>query len=113
MPVTVDYVKIPTKILTLHHEVVLAIDIFFVNNLAFFISVARNLKFGTTKYTTYRTKAVLLESIANLFGAYNKRSFKINTILVDPDFEPLRDELRNKWNFSLNCCSKGEHVPKI
>ena len=48
MSVTVDYVKIPTKILTLHHEVVLAIDIFFVNNLTFFLSVAGNLEFGTT-----------------------------------------------------------------
>src|SRR5210317_1045814 len=113
MSVTVDYVKNPTKILTLHHEVILTIDIFFVNNLAFFISVARNLKFGTTEYITYRTKAVLLESIANLVGAYNKRSFKFNTILKDPEFETLRDELRNKWNISLNCCSKGEHVPEI
>src|SRR5210317_193221 len=113
MPVTVDYVKIPAKILTLYHKVVLAIDIFFVNNLAFFISVARNLKFGTTEYITYRTKSVLLESIANLVGAYNKRSFKINTILADPEFEPLRDELRNRWNISLNCCSKGENVPEI
>lgn len=38
--VKVDYIKIPKEIQRIHHNVILAIDLFYVNNLPFFVTVS-------------------------------------------------------------------------
>ncbi len=52
-PVARDFVKLPTALLKLHKEVFLTVDIFFVNQIPFFLTVSRKICF--TASTTSRT----------------------------------------------------------
>ena len=54
------------------------------NNLPFSTKISQHIKFGTVKDMTDRTKEIILIYIGNVVGLYNKRGFKIETILVEP-----------------------------
>ena len=64
--VRMDYVAVPHKIKTLHHNITLAIDIFFVNNLPFFITVSRHIKFGTVQYMERRNADAIKYALKTL-----------------------------------------------
>ena len=49
--------------------------------------------------------------IGNIVSLYSKRGFKIETILADPEFGPVKDRNIKKFGITLNPNSKGEHVP--
>jgi hypothetical protein len=52
--VAADYVKVPKELLKLHHEVFLTTDIFFVNKVAFFLSLSRKIYFTAVNHLTNR-----------------------------------------------------------
>jgi hypothetical protein len=45
------YQDMPQEIMEIHRDVTIAGDIMFVNRIAFFMTVSRNVKFGTTEMT--------------------------------------------------------------
>eukprot|EP00957_Ditylum_brightwellii_P096621 7358931-Ditylum_brightwellii.AAC.1 len=48
-PVVHDYIHVPPELLELHHDVILSMDIMFVNKLLFLTSVTKNIKFTTVQ----------------------------------------------------------------
>ena len=54
-----------------------------------------------------------MKSIADVVAQYNKRGFKINVILGDPEFKSIKDQLNKLFGITLNITSKSEHVPEI
>jgi hypothetical protein len=58
-PVVVDYVAIPRQLVDANKAVTLAADVFFVDGIAFLITVSRRIKFMTTKHLPVRTATSL------------------------------------------------------
>ena len=56
---------------------------------------------------------MILDAIKNIIGTYNKRGFTIQNVLADPEFEALRNDLKNTYGINLNTALAGEHVPEI
>jgi hypothetical protein len=109
-PVATDYVQIPNEIMSLNHNVTLAIDIMFVNGLPFLVSISRKIKFTTVEYLIGRKQHHLVNSIKKIVNLYKQRGFTIETALMDREFECLRGDLPE---LNLNTTAASEHVPDV
>jgi hypothetical protein len=92
---------VPKEIIDIYRDVTLAIDITFVNKTPFFITVARGIKFGTVEALLNRQIQTIGASLKKVVNLYQKRGFRVVTILADNEFEPLR-----QWfpHFEHMCC---------
>ena len=61
--VELDIVQILKEIRELHHHVSLSVDIFFVNNIPFLITLSRNIRFTTVTHLADRRMQTILQSI--------------------------------------------------
>ena len=106
VPAWVDHV--PTSIMDIHHSVTLAIDVMFINKVAFLITTSHNLKFGTVEAISNRQITTIIAKLKSVCQIYHHQGFCVTVILGDPEFEPI-------WATfpQLNCCAGDEHVPDI
>ena len=76
----------------------------------FLISISQFIKFGTVKLLPGQKMGAILTAIKHIKEIYIKRGFKIDIMLMDGEFEPLRGELA-ALQITLNSVSRKEHVP--
>ena len=86
----------------------LAIDIFYVNNITFFVTMSRNIRFITTSHLINRQIPTLRDHLKATINIYKKRGFQIKTIFADPEFDPLRAYFPN-----LQTVGADDHVADI
>ena len=72
-----------------------------------------NLKFATVENLNSRSKSNIMAALKNTINIYERRRFKIQTILVDPEFAMLEREEEISSKHIVNVASAGEHVPEI
>ncbi len=98
------------NIMTLYHQVTIAIDVMLINSIPFLIIISRGLKFSTIKqlinYQIPTSKTCLQEVI----HIYKLRCFSITTNLGDPKFQPLDVEFPGQ---QVNCCGADVHIPQV
>ena len=58
-----EYVAVPKELVSRHKFIFVAADVFFVNGIAFLLTVAIKLKFVTVEHTLVRTAKSLVENI--------------------------------------------------
>ena len=75
--------------------------------------MTRKIKCFTVQCVDNRNTNTIMKSIADVVAQYNKRGFKINVILGDPEFKSIKDQLNKLFGITLNITSKSEHVPEI
>jgi hypothetical protein len=105
-------VDIPLSIMTHYRDIVLGGDIMFVNKLPFFMTISRNIKFGTAELLANQTNKTILSAVRQVKALYMKRGFRLNHMLMDGQFESIRGDL-SLMQIELNCVSADEHVPEI
>ena len=101
---------VPADILDRHRDLVVSIDIFFINKIPFLLTTLRNLHFGTVEAIPNRQVTTVLKAIKQMLSTYHTRGFRVRTILADPEFQPLDGMIPG---VSFNFCAQGEHVPDI
>ena len=111
-PVVTDYVKVLKDILQKNKDITIAGDVFFVNKIPFFATISCHLKFTTVQSLQNRTHVQLTECVKTVKHMYANRGFKVNTALMDGEFEPLRDNM-TELDVGLNTTAANEHVPEI
>ena len=70
-----------------HKFISIAADVFFVNGIVFFLTVARKLKFMTVEHTPVRTAKSLVKHIKRVLQDYNRAGFTVRYVLMDGEFE--------------------------
>lgn len=98
--VSSDRNPVPTEILQAHQHVTLAIDIMFINQLPFLVTLSRALRFIPT----------IKSKLLSVLHLYAQRGFKVHTILADGEFAPLESAMPRT---AFNLCGTEEHVPEI
>ena len=83
---------VPYKILNTHRSIALAIDIMFVNSVAFLLTTSHNLKFGTVEALENRQVTTIVRELKTIERLYHQRGLRIESMLANPEFEPLRTE---------------------
>jgi hypothetical protein len=101
---------VPPEILKTHGNVSLAVDIMFINKVAFLLTVARGLGIGTVEELDNRQMDNVQRRLSNIIGKYEQRGFKIGTVLADDEFSPLTTLMPTR---SFNICGADDHVPEI
>ena len=81
--VVIDYMEIPKSILEINNNIILSIDIMYVNTIPFVITIIRHVKFTTVEAIQKRTKAQFSEYIKNVVAFYTQRGFKVDNALLD------------------------------
>jgi Reverse transcriptase (RNA-dependent DNA polymerase) len=95
-----------------YRMVTLCIDVMFVNKIPMLVSISRNIKFGTVEDIANRNSASLIKGIRNIVKIYQRAGFKVNSALMDGEFEPLRGDLA-EMGIGLNVTSQDEHVGDV
>jgi hypothetical protein len=85
----VEYLSIPRSIVERYQEVVLAVDVMFVDEVPFLVSVARGINLITAEFTPVRTAKNLAANIKHILRVYARGAFKVSTLLMDNEFDCL------------------------
>jgi hypothetical protein len=113
-PVARDYVKVPKELLKLHKEVFMTTDIFFVNNIPFFLTLSRHICFTAVNHLTDRTVPQIFKAFKEMHQYYLQRGFHITTVHADGEFAPLKTLIEAMPGGPMvNLTSANEHVPRI
>jgi virulence-associated protein VapD len=110
--VRTEYHGVPRGIMERHWDVTLCVDIMFVNQIPFFITICRNIKFGTIEVLKNRKNPTILQAFKNVNAIYNNLGFQITMGHTDNEFEPMRGDFLD-LNVELNVASNDENVPEI
>ncbi len=104
--VTTEHVDLPMIIMSRCRDIVLCIDIMFVNKIPFLMTISRCIKSGIAEMDAEET----LKAINNIKSIYAKRGFRISKIHADNEFESLRTELLHdeKYPVDLNISANVE-----
>jgi hypothetical protein len=110
--VRTDYVDIPRVILDVHRYVTLVADVMFVNKVPFLVSCSRNLNLITIEHvpSPKRTASKLGYLLQRIIRVYARAGFTIQTILMDNEFEKVRDHILDA---TMNTPAASEHVGEI
>lgn len=104
------YVSIPADLFTTPY-VTLAMDVMFVCGLSFLITLSQKIRIVTIQYVSCRSAKELANGLKNVNSLYGCAGCVVQTALMDGEFEKVRDVLLNL--FTVNICSKNEHVAEI
>ena len=110
VPVAGTIDSFPLSILNQFQEVVLTIDLMFVNKLPFLITVSCSPHFGTVEFLTNCQVPTVTAALACIVQTYQWHGFCIATALADPESEPLQATF---GDISFNFCTQNEHIPEI
>ena len=107
-------VKVPMKLLQLHKEVFMTLDIFFVNKIPFFLTLSRKICFTAATHLANRTVPQIFMAFKEIYQYYLQRGFRITTIHADGEFAPLKPMIESiPGGPRVNLTSANEHVPEI
>ena len=103
---------VPASVLEWYRNVMLCIDIMYVNRVVMMISVSRNIKFATIEVIPSNKTAILVNGMKGILQIYQCNGFNIEMALMDGEFGHLRSELA-RMEVTLNKTSRDEHVGDI
>jgi hypothetical protein len=86
-----DYVAVPRSLVEQNGIVTMAADVFFVDGMAFLVTLSRRIKFITVEHVPVRTAISLSKHITRVIQVYERAGFRVRTILMDREFEKVRD----------------------
>eukprot|EP00957_Ditylum_brightwellii_P085801 6526689-Ditylum_brightwellii.AAC.1 len=104
-----EYLGIPRNFYHLHHFVVPTADVMFVNGLAFFTTLGRDIRFETAEHIPSRTAKQLAKSLMKVVKLYALGGFIIRTVIMDREFEKIKPEVE----LNVNISAAREHVGEI
>ena len=90
---TQSIVRVPTKLIKLHQNVELAIDVFFINKHIFFITFSTKICFTTITHLTSHNKKMIWEALHFTYKMYLLRGFRIIVIKGDQEFASISSQV--------------------
>jgi hypothetical protein len=106
-PVVSECVSVPREVVKWKKIVTLATDVFFVDGMAFLLSVSKQIKYITAEHIATRTAKRLSKHLTQVIQVYAQAVFIVHTILIDGEFEKVKDKL---LSLIYNTMVAKEHV---
>ena len=91
---TVEYVNIPEILYKLHKLVKLTADVMFVNGNKFMMMSERKLNFVTADHIPSQTEEHIIKSLNKVIKLYGSGGLIIHIILMDMEFQKVKDRLK-------------------
>lgn len=103
--------EVPQSIYEKFQDVTVCADVMFINGIPFLVTISRDIKFGTVEKIERPSSKCIVEAVEQVRRIYAKRNFRVQTLLVDGQFESIRAKLA-ALSINLNVTSRDEHVPE-
>ena len=107
-----NHTQIPPGVVDQYRDVIIAVDVLYVNKLPFIATISRYIRFGTVEFLRNQKSTTLTQHVKQVNQLYRQRGFRPIYALMDGQFEPLRGDLAD-MGIQLNTVSNDEHVPEI
>jgi hypothetical protein len=104
-----DYVAVPPSLVETNKVIMMVADVFFVDGTAFLSTMSRQIKFITAEHVPVRMAKSLAKHLDRVLQVYRRAGFNVRTILMDGEFEKLKDILPM---VECNTTAAKEHVSK-
>ncbi len=109
-----DVIEIPKEIREVHKDVTLAIDIFFVNKIPFFITYSLVICFLLVRHLSNRKALTIFDALKSMCSYYLQQGFQIVFIKGDGEFALLEAWMAMVYRApKLNLASATKHIPEI
>jgi hypothetical protein len=109
-----DVIEILKEIWELHKMVTLAIDIFFVNKIPFFVTNSLVICFLMVTHLSIRKALTIFHALKTMCNYYLQRGFQVVFIKGDGKFAPLQAWMGMVYGEpQLNLVSADKHIPEI
>ena len=96
----------------IYRKVILAIDIMYINDIPFLITISRNIQFGSAQALPNETYKSIYNALQKIIKVYSHYGFTITHILGDGQFENM--DTSKIWpGVTLNIVTNSEHVPEV
>ena len=95
-----------------YRDVTLSVDIMKVNNIPFFMTISKHIKFGTTGKLDSMKNKIIVKHFKLVFGLYTNRGFRVKLFMADNQFKSMRVDIAD-LGANLTVVSRDEHVPEI
>ena len=106
LPSGVDPVS--PQLLNRHPGINITVDILFINNMPFLLSMSKGLKFMIIEALLNRQIKTIKEIISTICTLYHGRGFTVDSIYANSEFEPLRPDFP-----FINTSDADNHQPDI
>ena len=107
--VNTELVDIPQSLVDRQKNVTLVADVMFVNGVAFLVSSSRNIMLTTIEHAPDRKAPKLGYLLHRIMKTYARAGFNVHTILMDNEFNKIRDYV----DATLNTPAASEHIGEI
>jgi hypothetical protein len=90
-PVVADYVAVLRGIVERNQIVTMAADVFFVDGIAFLVTLSWKIRFVTAEHVPVRTAKSLSKHLDQVLQVYHHAGFNVRMILMDGEFKKTKD----------------------
>jgi Zinc knuckle len=101
---------LPAPIMEHHRNITLCFDFFFVQGVAFFHTISRNIGFRTVSHVPDRSKKTILREATAVINLYTARGLHVCDIHADNEFECIREHIRP---VDMNIIPADSHVGEV
>jgi len=107
-----DLIEIPKEIKELHQDLILCIDIMFINGLPMLTCIDRSLRFRSLVTMEDRTTPSIYDALDKVLRLYNRAGHSIKEMHCDQEFKKVMDEIADNLDVQMNYTTTDEHVPE-
>jgi len=104
--------ELPADIAQRHGKVTIEADIMYINGIPFVMTTSRHIHFCTAELIKNKKSTTIATSIKQVIQIYHRRSFKVQFLLGDGQFEHVRKHFADT-DITINITGRNEHVPAI
>ena len=115
IPVTEDLIQAPKELIKLHRDIIMTVDILFMNKTPLFLILSRNICFTTVHHIADRKDTTIYTAFNEVYIYYRNRGFRVITLHTYEAFALLQTMITDHMPGvpSMNLTSNNEHVPEI
>jgi len=109
-----EQVRIPQTVPVpkMYRKVVMAMDVMYINDIPFLVTISRNIQFGSAQALPNETYKSIYAALQKIIKVYSHYGFTVTHILGDGQFEKM-DTSKIWAGVTLNIVTNNEHVPEV
>jgi len=104
-----DYIEIPPELIENSADIVLCMDIMYVNKQAIMTAIDKPVRYRSAVPLSANTKEEAYRGLDNIFRLYNGTGRIIKRVECDREFRPIMDEVKDDLDVVMNYTNTGEH----
>ena len=107
-----DYIEIPDEFKSQQQNIVLCIDIMYVNGLCMLTTIDKNIWFRALVPLNNRELEELYREIDVVLHKYNGSGYQVAKINCDREFKKVINVVKDEWKVKMNYTGTDEHMPE-